>query len=169
MPFLSDAMDSSNHCRLLSFNEFIIFTTLWGRVLVHKKQAKTDHVYGMSQEFYERQMVLDGMLTHRISHLQQNYLASSLCADSMLLLTAMVAQSALLSLWKAAETIPATCTEYGSRVADFWIRTTEAVKEIARLSKFLQTHFGVFKVSHDISKSVHLGSINRCFLHRSTR
>ncbi|KAK3367532.1 fungal-specific transcription factor domain-containing protein [Podospora didyma] len=157
MPFLPEVMVLDNQCKLSPFAECVVFTMLWGQVLVHKQQAAaaTEYAYSGSSnttnshptpaDFCKRQLWLDSILSRRMLHLQQNYRAASIRVDSMLLLTSMVAQSALLLLCKAVESVPPTAAEYGELIDRFAGREAAGVKEIARLSKFL-THFSIFKV-----------------------
>lgn len=156
MPFLPEATASGNPRKLSPFVECIVFTMLWGKILAHK-QSTTEHVYGnVFTDFCQRQLWLDGVLTRCMGDLQRNYPEASIRVDSTLLIAGMVAQSALLLLCKAAESIPQTATEYSDLLQGFHRRAPTAVKEIARLSKYL-AHFSVFNVSgiHSRPPSIH--------------
>ena len=157
MPFLSELIDGkklhdgSNASLSTSlsspFVECIIFTTLWGRGLVHYQQANIKHnIQGkLAHDFRERQFALDSIMSNELVRLQQSYFPESMVSDSTLLFTQMVAQATVLSLCMAAELMPKGAEGYADFVAPYRKRAHAAAKAIAGLSNRL-LHHSLFKV-----------------------
>ncbi|KAL7627738.1 hypothetical protein AAE478_001933 [Parahypoxylon ruwenzoriense] len=146
MPFLPEVLTATDPNMLSPFAESVIFTTLWGRGFIHERQSATDHVFSnVSKEFCERQLWLDDILSRRIQRLQQDYVAASIKVDAMLLYTSMIAQTTVLLLCKAAESIPQVTPSNHELVSRYQRRAPAAAKEIVRLSQYLP-HFSFFKV-----------------------
>lgn len=146
MPFLSEVVTTPDPNLLSPFAESIIFTTIWGRGFLHERKSVNEHAFGnASREFCERQLWLDDMLTRRIQKHQQDYVAASVKVDAMLLYTSMIAQTTVLLLCKAAESIPPTTSSNQDLVSRYQRKASAAAKEIVRLAQYLP-HFSFFKV-----------------------
>lgn len=143
MPFLSEVVTASDPSLLSPFAESVIFTTLWGRGFLHQRQSAAE--YALSRDFCDRQLWLDDIITRRIQKLQQDYVAASVKVDAMLLYANMIAQTTVLLLCKAAESIPPTTPTNHDLLSRYQRRAPAAAKEIVRLTQYLP-HFSFFKV-----------------------
>ncbi|KAG0160806.1 hypothetical protein PDIDSM_8336 [Penicillium digitatum] len=136
-PFLSDVMMCTSDLTIQTpFGECIIFSTLWGRVLSHRKQSSVGQACGSPiTEFWDRHVWLDNLLLQRI---QLYHLVPKLdWMDPLLLFTRMIAQAAVLQLRAATELIPWQAHDYGDLLAQCEHRASTAAQEIARLSQYL--------------------------------
>nr|UOS85809.1 transcription factor [Hypoxylon rubiginosum] len=146
MPFLSEVVTASDPSLHSPFAESIIFTTLWGRGFLHQRQSATEYAFcNTSRDFCDRQLWLDDIITRRTQKLQQDYVAASVKVDAMLLYASMIAQTTVLLLCKAAESIPPTTPSNHDLVSRYQRRAPAAAKEIVRLAQYLP-HFSFFKV-----------------------
>lgn len=94
------------------FSECIIFSTLLGRVLSHRKQSSVEQACGSPiTEFWDRHLWLDNLLIQRIQFYQ--LMPNLDWMDPMLLSTKMIAQAAVLFLRTATQLIAWQAHDYG--------------------------------------------------------
>lgn len=148
MPFLSQALESAEPNPLFSpFVESILFTALWGRVFVHQQLCAAELVHGaLSDDFCDRQLQLDDLLSRRMAQFQHTYPCTTVEVDQMLLFTSLIAQMTVMALCKAAELAPQDSARYGDIVLQgYQWRAPTAAKDISRLIEYLDG-FSLFKV-----------------------
>ncbi|KAL2276384.1 hypothetical protein FJTKL_00975 [Diaporthe vaccinii] len=148
MPFLSQALESAGPNPLFSpFLESILFTALWGRVFVHQQLCAAELVHGaLSDDFCDRQLRLDDLLSRRMSQFEHTYPHTTVEVDQMLLFTSMIGQMTVMALCKAAELAPRDAARYGDIVLQgYQWRAPTAAKDISRLIDYVNG-FSLFKV-----------------------
>ncbi|PSR81479.1 fungal-specific transcription factor domain-domain-containing protein [Coniella lustricola] len=159
MPFLSQALVAESvdleKPKLFSspelaspFVESILFTALWGRVFDHQQQCAAEVVHGAlsSNNFRERQLQLEALLSSRMAQFQHTFSTPAVEVDQMLLFTSMIAQMTTMALCKAAEMAPQDATEYSDiLLSGYQWRAPAAAKEIAHLIELLEG-FNLFKI-----------------------
>lgn len=163
MPFLSDAVVSVDTTIPSCFAELIILATLCGRVLAHDQQTNVEQIYGNTLEhFWERQFWLGDSLKARADGMMLNYPTPYCSADPMLIFTNMVAQTAVLYLWKVMDRINWDDDEYATLVTAFKEQSLFSALEILNLSRSL-ANLGYFKVCTQpvLSKLCH-SRLSRC-------
>ncbi|KAL4413226.1 all development altered-6 [Colletotrichum abscissum] len=143
--FLPEAMELQTAAKQHPFLEFILSISMSEQIQVHKNRSRIGHESGTSPaQFSERHMFVDSVLTRQIFRLQG--LSVSHRAESMTLLTRIVAQVASLSLLEVAATMPDTTAEYHHLVDGCEERAVAAAREIARLSSILLSDFNICQI-----------------------
>lgn len=148
MPFLSQALESAGPNLLFSpFVESILFTALWGRVFVHQQLCAAELVHGaLSDEFCDRQLRLDDLLSRRMAQFEHTYPYTTVEVDQMLLFTSIIGQMTVMALCKAAELALQDAARYGDIVLQgYQWRAPTAAKDISRLIDYLDG-FSLFNV-----------------------
>lgn len=153
MPFLSQVLESAEADPLISpFAESILFTALWGRVFVHQQLSAAELVHGaLSDDFCDRQLQLDDLLSRRMAQFQHTYPYTTVEVDQMLLFTSFIGQMTVMALCKAAELAPQDAARYGDIVLQgYQWRALTAAKDISRLIEYLDG-FSLYKVCPSIN------------------
>lgn len=153
MPFLSQALESAEPHPLFSpFVESILFTALWGRVFVHQQLCAAELVHGaLSDDYYDRQLQLDDLLSRRMAQFQHTYPYTTVQVDQILLFTSLIGQMSVMELCKAAELAAQGAARYEDIVLQgYQWRAPAAAKDISRLIEYLDG-FNFFKVGPTIN------------------
>lgn len=138
MGFLSEEITATSPTVMSPFAECIVLATICGRALLHKHCASVEHVYGhTSQDFWDRHHWIDNILTQRITMLTMKYPPASQHIDPMLIFTEMVANTAILFLYKIIELMPCQTPTSSANVIEYKQRATKAAGEIVSITRAL--------------------------------
>ena len=109
------------------FAECIVLATICGRALLHKHCASVERVYGhVSQDFWDRHHWIDNILTQRIKILTLKYPPASQNIDPMLIFTELVANTAILFLYKIIHIMPCQTPEGSANLIEYKQRAKKA-------------------------------------------
>ncbi|OKL55498.1 putative Transcription factor [Talaromyces atroroseus] len=138
MRFLSEEITALDPTALSPFSECIILATICGRALLHKHCASVERVYGhVSQDFWDRHCWIDNILTQRIKILNLKYPPASQNIDPMLIFTELVANTAVLFLYKIIDTMPCHTLESSVKFMEYKQRAKKAADEIVNITRAL--------------------------------
>lgn len=144
--FLSEVMGATDTANLSSFMECIVLATICGRSISHMQQSTVERLYGhVSEDFWQRHLWLDTIITQRIQALSLQHLFPSEQVDPMVLFTNMFAQAAFLFLINIIETVSQETGEYQPGMIKYAKRSLSAAHEIGHLAKEL-SQLSCFKV-----------------------
>ncbi|KAJ5999869.1 hypothetical protein N7481_000278 [Penicillium waksmanii] len=143
--FLSEEIAAECDQIVPSFTELIVFVTIGARCLSHKQQAVVEPVYGNgAQDFWNRHHWLHSLLTQRIRRVSRIPTLSSLTTDPMRLFANMVAQTALIYLYRVMNLSPSDRLKEQT-MPGYEEEARAAAKEIVSLTKFVD-ELSIFKV-----------------------
>lgn len=138
MGFLSEEITATTPTVMSPFAECIILATICGRALLHKHCASVERVYGhTSQDFWDRHHWINNILTQRITMLTMKYPPASQHIDPMLIFTEMVANTAILFLYKIIELMPCQTPSSSANVIEYKQRAVKAAGEIVTITRAL--------------------------------
>lgn len=138
MGFLSEEITATTPTVMSPFAECIVLATICGRALLHKHCASVERVYGhTSQDFWDRHHWINNILTQRITMLTMKYPPASQHIDPMLIFTEMVANTAILFLYKIIELMPCQTPTSSANVIEYKQRATKAAGEIVSITRAL--------------------------------
>lgn len=138
MGFLSEEITATTPTVMSPFAECIVLATICGRALLHKHCASVERVYGhTSQDFWDRHHWIDNILTQRITMLTMKYPPASQHIDPMLIFTEMVANTAILFLYKIIELMPCQTSTTSANVIEYKQRAVKAAGEIVSITRAL--------------------------------
>lgn len=138
MGFLSEEITATTPTVMSPFAECIVLATICGRALLHKHCASVERVYGhTSQDFWDRHHWIDNILTQRITMLTMKYPPASQHIDPMLIFTEMVANTAILFLYKIIELMPCQTPTTSANVIEYKQRAVKAAGEIVSITRAL--------------------------------
>lgn len=138
MGFLSEAITANDQSAMSPFTECTILATISGRALSHRHQSLVENIYvDASQDFWERHQWINATLTDRMQIMSHKYPPALQHVDSMLLFTSMMAQAAVLYLYKIMMRVTPATEENQAVMMEYQTRSLIAAQEIANLSKIL--------------------------------
>ncbi|PCH03971.1 Transcription factor [Penicillium occitanis (nom. inval.)] len=138
MGFLSEEITATTPTVMSPFAECIVLATICGRALLHKHCASVERVYGhTSQDFWDRHHWINNILSRRITMLTMKYPPASQHIDPMLIFTEMVANTAILFLYKIIELMPCQTPTSSANVIEYKQRATKAAGEIVNITRAL--------------------------------
>ncbi|KAF3390939.1 Asperfuranone cluster transcription factor afoA [Talaromyces pinophilus] len=138
MGFLSEEITATTPTVMSPFAECIVLATICGRALLHKHCASVERVYGhTSQDFWDRHHWINNILSQRITMLTMKYPPASQHIDPMLIFTEMVANTAILFLYKIIELMPCQTPTSSANVIEYKQRATKAAGEIVNITRAL--------------------------------
>ncbi|EED22652.1 conserved hypothetical protein [Talaromyces stipitatus ATCC 10500] len=138
MGFLSEEITATIPTIMSPFTECIVLATICGRALLHKHCASVERVYGhTSNDFWDRHHWIDNILTQRITMLSMKYPPASQNIDPMLIFTEMVANTAILFLYKIINLMPCQTITNSTNVIEYKKRAVKAAGEIVSITRAL--------------------------------
>jgi hypothetical protein len=133
------------------FTECIVLATICGRSLSHRQQSLVERVYGdVSQEFWDRHQWLVSILTKRTQILPFFSIPALEIVDPMQLFTRMMAPTAILYLFKIAESLLWGIDGPSAMLNKYEEQASSAAQDIVNLTHVIE-QLSPFKVSREIS------------------